>query len=227
MKNLLLAVSFSLLTSTAFAADAIVEEAAVGVVPGFTWTGGYVGVHAGYLWADIDYREPAFPDFDLDRSDDNLIGGAYAGFNYQMNNNVVVGAEADFGFTDISIANDPDNPFNSYSAFDSDWNAHLRARLGYAVDRLLFFAAGGLALADLTVDDTDPGWNEHDSTYVGWTLGAGVEYAATDNLIVRAEFLYDDYGSDDFTFNDGSGQNYDAEVDMSASTVRLGIAYKF
>ena len=39
MKNLLLAVSFSLLTSTAFAADAIVEEAAVGVVPGFTWIG--------------------------------------------------------------------------------------------------------------------------------------------------------------------------------------------
>ena len=59
MKNLLLAVSFSLLTSTAFAADAIVEEAAVGVVPGFSWSVWVVGDLAGYLWAEIDYREPA------------------------------------------------------------------------------------------------------------------------------------------------------------------------
>ncbi len=33
----------------------------------------------------------------------------------------------------------------------------------------------------------------------GWAAGAGVDYAATDNVIVRLEYRYTDYGHKDFS----------------------------
>jgi outer membrane immunogenic protein len=42
------------LGTAANAADAVVEEAAVIVEPGFTWTGGYIGVNVGYGWGDFE-----------------------------------------------------------------------------------------------------------------------------------------------------------------------------
>ena len=32
-----------------------------------------------------------------------------------------------------------------------DWNAHVRGRLGFALDRVLVYGAGGLAVADFDV----------------------------------------------------------------------------
>ncbi len=83
----------------AFAADAIVQ-APVDIIyesPGFNWTGGYVGAQAGYLWGDGHYR---FDDGSYaDPNPDGFLGGFYAGYNYQMSNNIVLGVDADFAWT--------------------------------------------------------------------------------------------------------------------------------
>lgn len=226
--TLALALSLSLPSTVAFAAGPIVEEVAIQVAPVFSWTGGYVGAHVGYDWASFGHSEPDDPGNNFGADDGGFIGGAYAGYNYQMNNNLVVGGEADFGFTNLGAGPNVGSPLDDYTAFDSNWNAHLRGRLGYAMNRTLFFVAGGVAFADLTSDDTDPNYGGNSSTYVGWTIGAGVEYAATDNLVIRAEYLYDDYGSKDFIIErSGAPILYDAGADMTASIVRFGIAYKF
>ena len=90
MKKLLLGLSLCLLASSAFAADAIVEE----VAPAFSWTGGYAGIQAGYAWGDGDIDQITGPGF-IDTSPDGFLGGIYAGYNYQMSNNIVIGAELD------------------------------------------------------------------------------------------------------------------------------------
>jgi outer membrane immunogenic protein len=59
-------------------------------------------------------------------------------------------------------------------------------------------------------------------TLTGWTVGGGVDYAATDNLIVRLEYRYTDYGDKNIAFGGLSVKN-----DFKTNEVRLGVAYKF
>ncbi len=62
------------------------------------------------------------------------------------------------------------------------------------------------------------------NTLIGWTIGAGVEYAFTNNLIGRAEYRYTDFGSEDLASVRGFP---DGTLDLSTNDIRLGIAYKF
>lgn len=215
-----------LYSATANAADAVTVE------QGYDWSGLYVGAHAGVLWGDVDYSEnfidgfePYDPaDFSVSPSGDGFVGGLYGGFNFQVDQ-IVLGLEGDFGWGGIDI-DAGSSTVNDYSAFSSSWNAHVRARAGFAIDRALIFVAGGLAMADLELDDIDPAFSKDSSVHTGWTIGAGIDYAATENLLIRAEYLYDDYGDADFAIS-GPIYNYTGETSFTASTLRLGIAYKF
>jgi outer membrane immunogenic protein len=129
----------------------------------------------------------------------------------------------------ISRDEGPDaRALNYYSAFEIDWNAHIRARFGFLSGSTLLYVAGGLALAEVNVDDVDPGFGEDEARHVGWTVGVGVEHAMTKNLRARVEYLYDDYGSEDYAFTAFVPVlNYRANVDLTANTIRVGLAYQF
>jgi outer membrane immunogenic protein len=217
MKKLLLGLSLSLLASTAFAADAIVEEVAVDVAPGFTWTGGYIGAQVGYLWGDGEFSNQ---DGDYaDPAPDGWLGGVYVGYNYQFTNNVVLGIDADFAWTgadDQPTFFDAGGVPQGVDEIELGWEGAARLRLGYAVDRFLPYIAGGVAFGQLETA------NQFEETNVGWTLGAGLEYAFTDNLIGRAEYRYTDFG--DFETNNNG---FIFGTDLTTNDVRLGIAYKF
>lgn len=229
MKRLLLGLTLSLLSSAAFAADAIVEEAVV-VEPGFTWTGGYVGGQVGYAWGDSTADYP-FADGSTEIDPDGWLGGVYIGYNYQLPNNIVLGAEADVVYTDV----DGRGQFaefgvpldGSFDSVDLNWSGAVRGRIGYAVGRFLPYFAAGVAFGDVdtSADDLNAdfvgSWSE---TYVGYTVGAGGEYAVTDNLIFRAEYRFTDFGSETFTATDPDSEH---DVDLSTNEVRFGIAYKF
>lgn len=58
--------------------------------------------------------------------------------------------------------------------------------------------------------------------FVGWTAGAGIEHMIGDSLSVKAEALYADVGSVDFTL---SGD--DTEIDGEMVLVRAGISFRF
>ena len=60
-------------------------------------------------------------------------------------------------------------------------------------------------------------------THVGFTIGGGIEYALTDNVLLRAEYLYDNYG--EANYEDEEGNEYD--VDLTAQTVRAAVSFKF
>jgi outer membrane immunogenic protein len=194
------------------------------------WSGYYAGIHMGWLWADIDYREPDFPGFEINPGIDNFQGGVLAGYNHQINR-LVLGLALDGGLQSASLdAADPDS--NGYSAFDLDWNAHFRARLGYALPRrTLVFGAFGLALARLNLDDVDPGFGKDDAVLTGWTLGGGIEHAVSDHLLLRLEYLYDDYGHANYRIASPPATvyypAYRVRTELKAQTVRAAIVWLF
>ena len=232
MKRLLLASALVLATGTAsFAADAIEPAMPMEEAPMvFSWTGVYLGAQAGYLWGDGSL---VFTNGDFSNtSPDGFLGGIYAGANMQLNNGFVIGAEADIAWTN---ADDNAVGFNAAgvqypfpaNGFEQDvnWTGAVRARLGYAVDRFLPYIAGGVAFADVnqTLVSAGVAYNR-DNTYTGWTLGGGVEYAFTDNLIGRLEYRYTDFGDVDFG---ADGFLLPQTTDLTTNDVRVGISYKF
>jgi len=97
-----------------------------------------------------------------------------------------------------------------------DYFGTVRARLGYAFDRVLPYVTGGLAWGNNKI--TANGVSQS-NTSTGWTAGAGVEYALTNNWTARAEYLYMDLGK--------SGFQAVGDAGLTASTARLGVNYKF
>ena len=73
----------------------------------------------------------------------------------------------------------------------------------------------------------------------GWTLGAGVEYAITNNITIKGEYLYFNLGSRNsstdrkpaainFIQRRGGGHPYaTAKINYNASIFRAGVNYKF
>ena len=228
MRKLLLAPTLlCAMSGYALAADAVVVESPpeVYVAPVFNWTGAYIGAQAGYLWGEGDFEVDDGSGAEIEP--DGCLGGIYVGYNYQMANNVVVGVDADFAWTG---ADDSATGFDDLGVpvgtLDSelDWEGAVRLRLGYAVDRFLPYVAGGVAFGRMGIEAFNlagVSQGSDDDTGVGWTLGVGIEYAFTDNIIGRAEYRYTDFGDFDFSVPGG------ATADLTTNDVRLGVAYKF
>ncbi|MGB3899201.1 MAG: outer membrane protein [Mesorhizobium sp.] len=206
------AVVLSLGVSAAFAADAVVSQEYVPAPAAavYDWSGPYLGVQLGYGAgeASADFG-PARLSLDAD----GFVAGGYAGWNFQ-HGNFVYGLETDFNYSDVKKKG---NILGVDGEFGFDWYGSTRARVGLAVDRFLPFATAGVAYAKAYAKEVgDPKETE---TYVGWTAGAGLEYAFTDNLIGRAEYRYHDFGSKDW----GGG----ADTKTKLHTFTVGAAYKF
>ncbi|WP_375619562.1 outer membrane protein [Bartonella sp. TS25HLJMH] len=118
------------------------------------------------------------------------------------------------------------------------WSGATRVRIGFATDRIMPYIAGGVAYTQMqgisaievkkagdAGDDANKviaSGNVHDETktLVGFTLGAGVDFAMTDNVLLRAEYRYSDYGKKKY-FKDT------AELQYKTNDFRVGVAYKF
>jgi outer membrane immunogenic protein len=190
------------------------------------FSGTYIGAFVGHSWVDLDYTEPDGPDYGRDADIEGFVGGLYMGYNYRIDN-IVLGIEADAGLGDLNEGADHDNYYNYYSAFDIDWDAHFRGRVGFVSNATLFYVAAGLAIAEVAVDDVDPGYGGDNATHVGWTIGAGIEQKITGHLTARVEYLYDDYGSERYTIGTPFGFSYRADVELETHSARIGLAYSF
>lgn len=200
-------VAFLVTTATVLGA-AVAAHAADTIGPvdapaSHAWSGIYIGVHGGGAWLKADDSVDSV----------NLHGpalGAYAGANWQSNN-FVFGLEADVT-----------HPWSNGDIYglelDVEWQASLRVRLGYAMDRLLIYGAGGVATSRVKVDAT-PAFVVKD-TFTGWTLGGGAEYALNQNWTTRLEYRYSDYGSSGFGLGIG-------EFKLTGHALRVGVGYKF
>ncbi|MBB4076543.1 outer membrane immunogenic protein [Bartonella fuyuanensis] len=63
-------------------------------------------------------------------------------------------------------------------------------------------------------------WANDTKTMVGFTVGGGVDFAMTDNILLRAEYRYSDFGKKKFA-DDAH------EFEYKTNDFRVGVAYKF
>ena len=167
----------------AMAADMPVKARPIVPPPLYSWTGCYVGGHVGWYRARQDGDTDPFPSPGFgapaingagiagygvlptshDLNDDGIIGGGYAGCNYQMGK-VLFGVEGDFSWFDrnSSDAEPVNGSFTGVGAFpiagtnmqlnaSNKWLASLRARLGWIFgpsDTWLIYATGGVAFTE-------------------------------------------------------------------------------
>ena len=184
-----------------------------------------------------------------------FIGGGQAGYNWQTGA-FVLGVETDFDGSTLSKSfNNVGTPFVGAGVLNGDfltvngknslsWLGTTRARLGFVAtpdNRLMIYATGGVAYAggnsQFSVFDATTGSifsGNPGSSRVGWVIGGGVEYAVTNNITIKGEYLYADLGSTNFstTPNGFAAANFpgvvaSGKIDWNASIFRAGVNYKF
>ena len=225
----------------------------IGVNAGAVWGSG--SVSSTLFASGFPVLESEWPGGSLGGSQTGFIGGGQAGYNWQTGS-FVLGVETDFDGTDLSRSRsfvgatfvDPfgrSDFLTQNSSRKLDWLGTTRARVGYAVtsdNRLMIYGTGGIAYGGgsrhFDVFDNVDGWDWNggggSNTRVGWTLGAGVEYAFTDHITLKGEYLYYDLGSTHSVIiaNPPASVFFPntyatAKINFNGSIARLGLNYKF
>jgi outer membrane immunogenic protein len=234
--------------------------------PVFSWDGFYIGGQIGGGWARDKVSDssptylPAIGPGPVNES--GIIGGAHAGYNWQFGH-LVYGLEGDFEGTNlskssncliqsmvtgVSVTPGGCGQIANLAVADSfrtalSWQSSARARFGYALDNVLLYATGGLAIAGVETRYTEavsllpliatraePSFNR---TSVGFTLGGGVEYAIDANWSVRAEYRFSDFGkpkpidSNQLTNFAPASPAVRIYHSVDENAVLFGISYKF
>ena len=150
----------------------------------YDWGGIYIGGSVGYGWledADHQFTPP------LEDTGEDWVAGVHVGVLHQIDN-IVLGIEFEAMRLDI------DYEVLSFITIDDAYV--IKGRVGYAFDRWLI--SGQLGGSYLTTNFM--GLNDW-----GLALGAGVDYALTDHLIVGAQYTH--YVFEDFDGHPDRGQH--------------------
>jgi outer membrane immunogenic protein len=174
-----------------------------------TWTGFYIGVNGGGAWSDntVSYSQLGTGGLaSASFTDKSGIGGAQAGFNWQMGW-FVAGVEIDLdgrhwggSSTSAPIAG---NAIDLVTlSQNANWLGTARGRLGFAFGDALLYATGGAAAGEVEHSITEFRVTTGDArnltespTKVGWVAGAGLEYRVWHNVSVGVEYLHVDLGN--------------------------------
>lgn len=156
------------------------------------WTGFYFGGYLGYGTGTFGPGTNAVQDQGgIFRSTlTGNIGGPTVGYNFQLANKLVVGVETDLAFTSPRV-----RPPSGVDPFTTtfDYFGTVRARAGYALGNIMPFVTGGVAYGQTKLDSIDASGNivaSKSVRHVGWTAGAGVEYALKENWTAKFEYDY-------------------------------------
>jgi outer membrane immunogenic protein len=199
--------------------------------PMFNWTGFYIGGNAGYGWGGSRERDPATGLAVAVIHAHGPAAGGQFGFNYQMGH-VVVGVQGDLDWININ-GTDPACAGGTLTCHGHNvWYDTLVGRLGYAVDRVLYFVKGGAAwlheefqqTANIGVICVVP--CRGSATYTGWTMGAGVEYAVAPNWSVAVDYAYAQFPKMLITSTNGVTINT-VDIVHHANLVKFSLNYKF
>jgi outer membrane immunogenic protein len=193
---------------------------------------------------------------------DGVLGGAQIGYNWQLSPNWLVGLEADFQGSNIKGSGSATEPVNTFATLGQqklEWFGTVRARVGIlATEKLLAYATGGFAYGSVNdnalitstagfgaaINNNSfncPGGGavcfagSRTKVQTGYTAGAGLEYAAWQNVSVKMEYLYVNLGSGDVTTTalavlapgDVPGKFNAHFSDLDFHVVRVGANWRF
>jgi len=214
-------VSTLVLASAAHAADLIIDTEPMmpGIVETSTsWDGPFIGVFGGYGWGSTDL-EDTLDDFDAPEPEGWLLG-VNAGVNFTLTDGIIAGVVGDIAWSNMEES--VDFGLGSYSS-NVDWLGSVRGRLGFDGGAFMPYLTAGLAFAHNEIEAFDGDLSaSDDQTHVGWTVGAGVEFAATENLSIDLLYRYSDYGDATYTVGPIEG-----DVGLTSHTLTVGLNFGF
>lgn len=194
--------------------------------PAYSWSGCYIGAHVGGGWGDKDWFDTGirFATHDID----GWLAGGQIGCDVQTGA-WVFGIEGQAAWADISggAPNIFSAAFQSHSSID--FIASVTGRIGYAWDRVLLYAKGGVAWVH------DKHWQTADSlgggvlssgskSRDGWTVGGGLEWAFAPNWSTKVEYNFMDLGIKTVSFT--GLDDFEADIKQRIHTVKVGLNYR-
>jgi outer membrane immunogenic protein len=249
-----IAVSLAALASTPGQAADIAYKSAPAMQPAYNWSGFYAGLNGGGGMASSQHLDPD-DEFASNIRFQQAFGtaGVQAGYNYQIGSSVI-GLEGDYNWVGLNktklfnlCCDNPGTATFKFSEF-----ATLRARGGLALDRTLLYVTAGVAFAHIQNTDAFAAFDNQgrpvtpcciaseDKWKPGLAVGAGVEFALSQNWSVKGEYLYMMFQDSDATLlNPTSGTrtclsntpgnlfNCRMNFTESAQLARLGVNYRW
>ncbi|AXS39895.1 outer membrane beta-barrel protein [Breoghania sp. L-A4] len=217
--------------------SSIASRDAPAAAPAWDWNAIYLGVHGGLGHGDIDWTDNLggwFTNFagnSYMSSGDGVTGGVQLGMLTQWDH--VVGGIG-VSLSAMSLETRETSPF--FPPSDTletkvDLLATVTARIGYAFGSLLPYVEGGYAGGNVSVTNTDrlncfPAACLFDTTkwHHGFTLGGGLDYRVTENLVLGLNYSYVSLGdathSGTTTNTFGVPEDYTVGADVHAVTLR-------
>jgi opacity protein-like surface antigen len=209
---------------------------------GWSWTGIYVGGHAGGSWGVKDWNnDPSgffsgLLPFGGTGNVDGLAFGGQVGAKYQIGR-WVIGAEAAASWADldgnaecatIALGAGAES-FTCNNKVDSLWS--LTGRLGQAYGNVLLYGAAGFGWAhekyDMISPPAAPNHFTAQETRPGYVLGSGVEIALPAGWSATVEYNYFGLGTRTLTFVDLLGNRAPIGIEEHLHLVKLGMNYRF
>ena len=198
----------------AVAADMNILKAPTPVLPAWSWTGFYGGVHLAAGGGTANFSDPFGSSIFGDKVfTPGFLAGGQIGYNWQVpNSNLVLGVEGDASW----LVSDGTNTCLAFSGYfvsatcraQPNFIGDLTARVGWAYglfNHSLIYVKGGAAVIhnqfDIATNNTPlfglaPLTTSSVFTQVGWTVGAGVEHAITPAWSVKLEYNYAGFGGE-------------------------------
>ena len=161
-----------------------------------------------------------------------MVLDAFAGYNQQLTTSVLLGVEAEIGFTPharrasvgIPGANGlfpifgppPVDPGNDFVSVNTPWSGSVRGRVGYLVrpDSMVYATLGvafqrleysAACFADPLTWCTLPHNSSQSSNEYGWTVGGGIEHSIASNWLVRLDYRASFFGDRAVSLFPGAG----------------------
>ena len=231
---------FSLLTVSAFAADLGAPPVSA-LPPSFTWTSCYGGLHGGGGVGQKDLTDTTgvlspitgFSSSNVDISG-YLVGGQI-GCDYQFAPNWVAGIEGSVsggkitGSTTVAVPLVAPGDIATFKE-TTDFLMSATGRVGYSWDRWMLYVKGGFAGAGDKYYAFDTGANYNFTgleNRIGWTAGAGIEWALWEDWSIKLEYDYYGFGTRSVTFIDNtlaltSGPE---NIKQNIQTIMLGVNF--
>lgn len=206
---------------------------------GNDFTAPYAGVSLGYVNGDDDGKEYDTGVADGYTQNNDVNGsqlGVFAGYNWPLANNMLIGVEADYDVSNADDSNpqkDTGTPDPRYiSKTDLKATASLRGRLGYLFNNnmTMAYVTAGYATAKVKRSFTDnnlPLTQSSTDWQDGWTAGIGLEHAVMDNWSVRAEYRHSDYGDQTVSTAIVYDGNFTEKQSYKEDSIRVSASYHF
>lgn len=183
--------------------------------PDVDWSGTYFGATVGGLMSSTELDGGISADVDTE----SYVVSGHTGTNYQIGA-VVFGAELDLSGTDAATSK---STGGLTTKTELDWMGSARLRAGLALDKVLIYGTGGVAVTTTDTELQALGFRaESKEFHTGYVVGGGAELEIVDGINARVEALH--YGFSGDTLQTPAGS---ASLDHDITTVRAGISLKF